>query len=248
MPRGDNTQTIRATLGLRQLLFEGEIRPGERLAELALVDRIGVSRTPVRLALTKLEHEGLVQALPGGGFSAREFTLGEIDDAIELRGVLEGTAARFAAERLERTEELEVMRETVAQIDRTIRDETPSARLAYVELNELFHAKLVEVAKSAPLARAIDRVMALPFASPSALVASLWQLPEWGELLLIAQHHHRSLVEAIGARQGTRAEQIAREHARLSRQNLELVLERGDILERLPGAPLLAVGSPTADG
>src|SRR5215472_18680125 len=91
MPRGDNAQTVRATLALRQLLFDGEIGPGERLVELALVERIGVSRTPLRLALTTLEHEGLVESLPGGGFAVREITLAEIDDAIEVRGVLEGT-------------------------------------------------------------------------------------------------------------------------------------------------------------
>jgi GntR family transcriptional regulator of vanillate catabolism len=73
---------VKATLGLRQLLFDGEIRPGERLVELSLVERLGVSRTPLRLALSMLEHEGLVRSLPGGGFSVREFTLSEVEDAI----------------------------------------------------------------------------------------------------------------------------------------------------------------------
>src|SRR5919204_6633361 len=101
VPRGDSAQTVKATLGLRQLLFNGEIRPGERLVELALVERLGVSRTPLRLALTTLEHEGLVESLAGGGFAVRQFTRAEIDDAIELRGGLEGTAARVAAEPLQ---------------------------------------------------------------------------------------------------------------------------------------------------
>src|SRR3954471_11585504 len=109
MPRGDSAQTVRATLVLRQLLFDGEIAPGRRLVELTLVERIGVSRTPLRLALTMLEHEGLVESLSGGGFAVREFTLEEIHDAIELRGTLEGTAARFAAERLESPDELDEM-------------------------------------------------------------------------------------------------------------------------------------------
>src|SRR5215218_10502661 len=93
------SQTDRALLQLREMLLEGEFKPGERLAELQLVERLGVSRTPVRLALASLEHEGLVQALDGGGYVVREFTRRDIDDAIELRGVLEGTAARLAAER-----------------------------------------------------------------------------------------------------------------------------------------------------
>ncbi|HEX5585173.1 GntR family transcriptional regulator [Gaiella sp.] len=248
MPRGDSAQTVKATLGLRQLLFDGEIRPGERLVELALVERLGVSRTPLRLALSMLEHEGLVRSLPGGGFSVREFTLSEVDDAIELRGTLEGIAARFAAERLQSSLELADLQETAARLDETVHDTSPDAMLAYVELNEEFHAELVVLAKSELVARAIGQVMALPFASPAALLSSLAELPGWRESLVVAQHQHRSLLEAIAARQGTRAEQVAREHARLSRSNLDLALERHEILHRLPGAPLLKVGNPVGNG
>jgi GntR family transcriptional regulator of vanillate catabolism len=248
VPRGDSAQTVKATLGLRQLLFDGEVRPGERLVELTLVERLGVSRTPLRLALSMLEHEGLVRSLPGGGFSVREFTLREIDDAIELRGTLEGTAARFAAERLQSPAELADLQETVARLDETIHDVSPDAMLAFAELNEELHAELVVLAKSELVARAIGQVMALPFASPAALLSSLAELPGWRESLVVAQHQHHSLLEAIAARQGTRAEQVAREHARLSRQNLDQVLERREILHRLPGAPLLNVGEPAGNG
>lgn len=241
MPRGDSAQTVKATLALRQLLFDGEIRPGERLVELSLVERIGVSRTPLRLALTTLEHEGLVESLPGGGFTVREFTLAEIDDAIEVRGVLEGTAARFAAERLESDDELDELRETLLLLDEVVRDESPEVIVSYVDVNETFHAQLVSLAKSELVGRTIARALALPFASPGALVPSLARLPEWRESMLVAQHQHRSLLEAIAAGHGTRAEQIAREHARLSRRNLDLVLERREILAALPGAPLLNV-------
>src|SRR5919201_1139737 len=93
------SQTTRALLSLRDLILSGEFPPGTRMSELPLVERLGVSRTPVRLALANLEHEGLLENLEGGGYAVREFTMDEIHDAIELRGVLEGTAARFAAER-----------------------------------------------------------------------------------------------------------------------------------------------------
>jgi GntR family transcriptional regulator, vanillate catabolism transcriptional regulator len=228
VPRGDSTQTIKATLGLRQLIFDGEIPPGERLVELALVQRLGVSRTPLRLALTALEHEGLVASLPGGGFAVREFTRAEIDDAIELRGALEGTAARFAAERLESQAELDAIRAVVARLDEVVHDPSPDAVLVYVELNEAFHAELVALAKSELLARELAHVLAVPFASPNAVRLSS------RELLLVAQHQHRALVEAIGARQGARAEEVAREHARSTRQSLELALARGDGRDGLP--------------
>src|SRR5437764_9035294 len=104
------SQTMRALLRLRELLLSGEFAPGARMSELPLVERLGVSRTPLRLALSALEHEGLLRVLPGGGYAVREFTRADIDDAIELRGVLEGTAARFAAERGVSRRELRALR------------------------------------------------------------------------------------------------------------------------------------------
>lgn len=240
MPRGDSAQTVKATLGLRQLLFDGEIRPGERLVELALVERLGVSRTPLRLALTTLEHEGLVTSLAGGGFAVREFTRAEIDDAIELRGVLEGTAARFAAERLESVAELDEIRSLTIRLDETVHDASPEAVLAYVELNEAFHAELVALAKSDMLARELAHVTTLPFASPAALLESHVRLSQ-REILLVAQHQHHAIVDAIAARQGARAEEVAREHARISRRSLDLALEQQNVLEGIPGAQLLNV-------
>jgi GntR family transcriptional regulator, vanillate catabolism transcriptional regulator len=239
VPRGDNAQTVKATLGLRQLLFDGEIPPGERLVELALVERLGVSRTPLRLALMTLEHEGLVISLPGGGFAGREFTRMEIDDAIELRGVLEGTAARFAAERLESDAELDAIRELLLRLDAVVHDPSPEAVLEYVELNEAFHAQLVVLAKSEIVARELARVTALPFASPASLLGSHVRSSQ-REILLVAQHQHRAIVEALEARQGARAEEVAREHARISRRSLDLALERGE-------APLLNLVAGRSD-
>jgi len=240
VPRGDNAQTVRATLGLRQLLLEGQIAPGERLVELTLVERLGVSRTPLRLALTTLEHEGLVESLPGGGFAVRTFSRVEVDDAIELRGVLEGTAARFAAERLESPAEVSELRGIVAELDEIVHDTSPEAVLGYVELNEAFHAELIRLAKSEMVAREVARVMAFPFASPAALLASHAQLSQ-REILLVAQHQHHALAEAIQAGHGTRAEEIAREHARISKRSLDLAIARREILDTLPGASLLDV-------
>src|SRR6185312_13552342 len=148
VPRGDSSQTVKATLGLRQMLFDGEIQPGDRLAELTLVEALGVSRTPLRLALARLEREGLLEAIPGGGFAARGFTWRDVDDAIELRGVLEGIAARFAAERLDDPERLEAVRGTLARLDAIVHDEAPDAVLSYASLNDELHAQLIALAGS----------------------------------------------------------------------------------------------------
>ena len=241
MPRGDhaNSQTTKAILGLRELLLGGAFRPHERVPELRLVEELGVSRTPLRIALMTLAHEGLLETLPGGGFVVREFTRTDIDDAIELRGVLEGTAVRLAAERLESDAELDPLRELCAELDAIVRNPSMETFVEYLELNQEFHVTFRDLAKSAQLTRALEHVLALPFAPPSALLMVHAALPESWEILLVAQHQHAALVDAISRREGARAEAIAREHARIARRNLDVAVENRDLLERLPGSTLL---------
>jgi GntR family transcriptional regulator of vanillate catabolism len=240
VPRGDaaSSQTTRATLGLRELIFAGELAPEQRVPEIGLAERLGVSRTPLRLALGTLAHEGLLRPLRGGGFVVCSFTLVDVADAIELRGVLEGTAARFAAERLASRSELEDLIAVTEKLDAVVGAQAPVLE-RYVELNDEYHRVLVTLAKSDAIARAIANVVALPFASPGALLGSQAMLTREREILVVAQHQHRMLLEAVAAGHGARAEDIAREHARLAQLNLELVLESEAALERLPGAPLL---------
>ncbi len=112
MPRAkrDESQTLRALLQMRELLVRGEFRPGERIREIPLAARLHVSRTPLRLVLGRLEEEGLVVKRPTGGFVASEFSVRDIHDGIEIRGVLEGMAAKLAAERVVKPEELAEIR------------------------------------------------------------------------------------------------------------------------------------------
>jgi GntR family transcriptional regulator of vanillate catabolism len=109
----------------------------------------------------------------------------------------------------------------------------------YVALNAHFHELLVEAAGSAVVARQIGRVVALPFASPSGFVLAQAALPEAQRVLTVAQEHHRAVVEAIEHREGARAEALMREHARLARRNLELVLREQDSLRLVPGGALI---------
>jgi GntR family transcriptional regulator of vanillate catabolism len=241
VPRGsqENSQTTKAILGLRELLLGGAFKPHERVPELRLVEELGVSRTPLRSALLTLAHEGFLETLSGGGFVVREFTRSDIDDAIELRGVLEGIAARLAAERLESDLELEPLRELCRELDEVVRSPGLETFIAYLRLNEDLHVAFHELAKSPQLMRALEHVLALPFAPPSAMVMVHAALPESWEIFLVAQHQHIALVEAIGRREGARAEAIAREHARIARRNLDVALASRDLLERLPGSTLL---------
>ena len=239
-PSDVTSQTARALVSIRELLLHGEFSPGERVSELPLVARLGVSRTPIRLALERLANIGLLDVNASGGFTVRGFTPSEALDAIEIRGVLEGTAARLAAERLTDASELLPLRRACAEMDEFERL-TLDSFARYMDLNESFHASIVDLAKSAMLRRAMQQAVSLPFASPSAMVFPTSGLANADETLAIAKEHHRGLLEAISKHQGTRAEGLAREHAFIGRRVLELALCDTTALRRVPGASLIHV-------
>ena len=232
------SQTARALFRLRESLLRGEFAPGERMSELPLVARLGVSRTPIRLALERLAHIGLLDLNASGGFTVRGYTPSEALDAIEIRGVVEGTAARLASERLVDKSELETLRRLGDQMDRLERL-TLDSFAHYMDLNEAFHATIIDLAKSAILTRAFQQAVSLPFASPSAMVFPTSGLAYSDAALAVAKEHHRSLIEAIATRQGTRAENLAREHAFIARRVLTMALSDTDALSKIPGASLI---------
>jgi GntR family transcriptional regulator, vanillate catabolism transcriptional regulator len=240
---GVDSQIGRAFIGLREMLLHGELAVGERISELPLVARLGTSRTPIRLALERLAHIGLLDVLPTGGFIVRGFTMAEALDAIELRGVLEGTAARFAAERLRDQSELDRLRQACARME-ALDGLTIDTFAIYMDLNESFHAGFVELAKSAMLRRAVEQVGSLPFASASAMVFPTSVLPNADANLVIANDHHRSLVDAIAQHQGARAESVAREHAFVACRVLGVAMSDTVALSRIPGGPLIHLSTP----
>ena len=236
------SQTDRVLLALRKMLLTGQFASGERLTELGLVAQLGASRTPVRHALTRLAHDGLLNALPKGGFRVRAFTLDEVWDAIELRGVLEGSAARLAAERLRRDAELTRLREIQAAID-SHRPGGAANFAGYLELNEAFHDELLQLSKSPMLIRTVQTAMRLPFAHPNALVFDGEESDPAVRTANTAQQQHHALIEALAERAGTRAEHLAREHARLARMNLSRALANPALFAQVPGAALLQLGA-----
>ena len=233
-----DSQATRALDALRASLLSGEFAPGERMAELSLVARLGVSRTPIRLALERLAHMGLLDLNASGGFTVRGYTRAEALDAIEIRGVLEGTAARLAAERLTDSAEVAPLRRLCEEVDR-IECLTLETSATFLERNEAFHAAIVELAKSAMLERSYQHAVSLPFASPGAIEFPASAVSHGNEALAIAKEHHRGIVEAITKRQGMRAENLAREHALLARRVLSMALSDPASLTTIPGRSLI---------
>lgn len=219
------SQSLKAVLGLRDLILGGAFAPGERLFEVPISERLGLSRTPVRAALSQLAQEGLLESVPGGGYAVRMFSIADVRDVIELRGLLEGTAARFAAERGVPGDMLAQMHDVVDRLDGII--EPGPERMdfeRYVVLNEQFHDLLHRACASPTIQRELERVMHLPFASPSAFLQGQGDVVAFRRSLTVAQAQHRAMLDAIENRQGLRAEMIGREHARLAATNLDYVL------------------------
>jgi GntR family transcriptional regulator of vanillate catabolism len=104
-------------------------------------------------------------------------------------------------------------------------------------------ARVTDLAGNQALRRALDHVCKVPFASPSSRVLLPKTLPGSKEILPIASEHHRALIEAIERREGARAESLGREHARLTRRNLEEALADQTFLETIPGARLIKLRS-----
>lgn len=235
------SQTVKAQLGLRELILAGELAPGARITELWVVDRLGVSRTPVRAALMRLQDEGLLDPLPSGGYAVRSFTAAEIYDAIELRGTLEGLAARLAAERGVDPSLMTQLHDCVAQIDDVLGDTRLSEPQfsQYIELNERFHRLLASACGSSVVEKQLSKAMALPFASPSGFVKVQAVAPDAHNVLIVAQAQHRAVLEAIERREGARAEALMREHARIAHRNLQNALKNQQVLSQLFGGNLI---------
>lgn len=233
------SQTLKVELALRELILDGTLRAGERLSEPMLAERLGASRTPIRVALATLRNEGLLDLLPNGSSAVRAFDEAEVFASIEIRGTLEGLAARLAAERGGDAAVLASLDDNLLAADPIVGGVTPDGFRRYVELNARFHSGLVALSRSAALARQIERAVALPFASPSAFVMAQSMSPDAQLILTIAQDQHRSVVEAIRRREGARAEAIMREHARLASRNLAAALAGGRAIDLVPGAALI---------
>jgi GntR family transcriptional regulator of vanillate catabolism len=192
------------------------------------------------MALVRLEEEGLLEPIPSGGFSVKAFTEREVFEAIEIRGTLEGLAARLAAERGVSRSDLQEAADCLNAIDEVVcRDVVEIDLSRYIELNAQFHKILIELAGSQALARQIERACVLPFASPSALVQFQSRSPESRHILAVAQDQHRCVLTAIERREGSRAEAIMREHARIAHRNMEKALISQRDMDLVPGSALI---------
>lgn len=209
---------------LRKMIASGELAAGERVAEIPTAEALGVSRTPVRIAFRTLEQEGLLVKTGARGYTVRELGADVIAGAVEVRGVLEGLAARQAAEKGLSEHSLAVLRECLEEGDKLFDKGfvTEEDLEAYYDLNVRFHQEIIEASGNAAVAMALERNENLPFASVRALAVDSHDMHSEYRRFNFAHMQHHAAFDAISSGQGARAEAIMREHANATLRYAEI--------------------------
>lgn len=215
-------QTIVQTL--RERVLSGELAPGERLVELQLAEKLGVSRTPLRHALSVLATEGLLERSTGRGFEVRSFTVSDVLNAIDVRGVLEGLAAKSVAEHGISEQLAHALDAVLAEGDHLFAKPAMSNEdaVAYAELNGRFHALIVQAAGNQALSTALQLNDRIPFVAPGTVVFDKDAKERQRQMLAFAHRQHHSIVAALKSGQGARAEALMKEHTNISKESLNL--------------------------
>jgi GntR family transcriptional regulator of vanillate catabolism len=211
-------------VALRRMIASGELRDGERIGEIATAERLGVSRMPVRTALRMLEQEGLVVKLGARGYAARGITVGQIEGAIEVRGALEGLAARrLALQGLDRATDKALslcLQEGDALFAKGYLADGDLER--FYAYNLRLHDLLTTASGNPAIGIALSRNNHLPFASPAALALDWDDLAAEFDHLSGAHREHHAVVDAIRSRDADKAEQLMRAHAHAATGNTRI--------------------------
>lgn len=198
--RGRTAASVHDTL--KERILRHDLAPGEKLREADLASAMGVSRTPVREALRRLQVDGLVSFIPNVGAQVAQYNKAEVDEVFRIRVRLDGEIARLAADRAtgEQLETLQKAADVMSEV--ALRDDTIDDLIA---ANREFHRLLGEAADSRRLAEMRFGLIDVPI---------VWQIVRtytpriWARSVL----HHQELMEALQEHDGDWAEAIATAH------------------------------------
>ncbi|MFT4089320.1 MAG: GntR family transcriptional regulator [Asticcacaulis sp.] len=201
---------------LRKLIASGELAAGARMAEIPTAERLNVSRQPVRMAFRALAQEGLLEPSGARGYRVRQVTTLQIVGAVEVRGVLEGLAARQVAQNgLSVT--LKKAFSDCLKLGDALFDKgylTEPDLVSYQDMNNRFHQLLLEASANPAIGNALSRNDHLPFASVRALTADRENMAREYVRLKTAHAQHHQVFEALLGGDADVAERLMRDHAR----------------------------------
>jgi DNA-binding GntR family transcriptional regulator len=190
-------------------ILNGVYEPGESLTETKLSEELGVSRTPVREALRKLELEGLVQSIPNKGVFVKGVSSQDISDICTIRMLIEGLAAKWAAEKIT-PHEIDELKEAV-ELEEFYTMKSNIDQL--LQFDTRFHDLIYKACKSKPLMHVLStfhnyirKARKISMSSPKRAMEVLKE--------------HKAILQAIIERDAARAEKLATQHAKNASENL----------------------------
>lgn len=218
--RLDNYKPLRELVfdSLREAIIRGSLRPGERLMEIQLAEQMGVSRTPVREAIRKLELEGLVVMVPRKGAYVAGLSIKDIADVFEIRKALEGLAAELAADRIS-DEEIEHLERILHRLS----DAGDGKRFdEFIAIDTEFHAVLFQAGRNDRLTQIINnlreqihRFRITSLSMPGRMSAAV--------------DEHRKIVDAISQHDVDEAKRLAMDHIENAENTIMELIRSGEV-------------------
>lgn len=211
----DNYKPLREIVfeTLRDAIITGQLKPGERLMEVQLAEELGVSRTPVREAIRKLELEGLVVMVPRKGAYVADISTKDVAEVFEIRAALESLAAGLAAERITQEELEELHRILETESTENLDLET------LIEVDTAFHEVIYKASRNERLVQIISNLREQIQRFRSITLAKPGRMKD-------ALKEHKQIVEAISQGDVALARQLAQQHIEIAESNmLEAILK-----------------------
>ena len=186
---------------LKKAIIKGDILPGSRLIESRLAETLGISRTPVREAIHKLEREGYLRKLPRGGFSLLGLSRDEVEETFGIRGVLESYAARLAAEK-HQPSDLEPLEQKIKIYQKHLDSKDLDA---LTDINTEFHDLLYALSKNPKLIKMINNLQDQIYRFRQLILKD-------EKMARMSNDDHKDMLARIRQRDAEGVEQLVREH------------------------------------
>lgn len=203
----------KAYSAIRERVLSGEYPAGSRLREEELAEAVGVSRTPVREALRRLDAEGVVEFVPNRGAQVAVWSRQDLEEIFSLRALLEGYGARLAASKMEPAE-LDELAALADQMETIARRGIEGHYDQMALLNGRFHRLVLEAARNRRLATLVGSIVELPLQQRTLRRYS-------DEDLTRSMRQHRELIDALAAGDTKWAEAVMQAHVLAARHALE---------------------------
>lgn len=215
----DNYKPLRDIVfeSIREAIITGELEPGERLMEIQMAEELGVSRTPVREAIRRLELEGFVVMIPRKGAYVASLSLKDLADVFEIRAALEGLAASLAAQRIT-DKELDELERVLMQMTECVGSDDLETM---IDLDTKFHETLFIASRNRRLSQMMNHLMDQIHNFRCRSLSSAGRAKT-------ALLEHRKIVEAIGEHSAKDAYNMAIRHIESAENSIMDVLNKDD--------------------